>query len=130
MTDSKFRLCAGGDIRGGEWVVLDTSTGYVVPERDPVTRVALADEAFPLTTPATSDARMFIQWKGTDVCLDFYCPCGVHGHLDGDFAYHVMCPACGQVYEMGTQVIARKVEGNEEDNPSTQVLVVNEMEQV
>jgi hypothetical protein len=84
------------------------------------------DEEFPFTTPATSDASMFIQWKGTNVCLDFYCPCGAHGHLDGDFAYHVKCPACGQVYEMGTQVIARKVDGD--DHPSTQVLDVDDDE--
>jgi hypothetical protein len=77
---------------------------------------------FPFTRPVGSDARMFIQWKGTNVCLDFWCPCGAGGHYDGDFAYHLMCPSCGQVYEMGTQVIARKVDGDEEDNPSTQVL--------
>lgn len=65
-------------------------------------------EEFPFTTPATSDARTFIQWKGTNVCLDFYCPCGVHSHLDEDFAYYVGCPGCGAVYEMGTQVIARR----------------------
>jgi hypothetical protein len=67
---------------------------------------------------------MFIQWKGTNVCLDFWCECGTDGHYDGDFAYHLKCPACGQVYEMGTQVIARKVDGD--DHPSTQVLDVDE----
>lgn len=53
-----------------------------------------------------TDARNFIQWKGTDVCLDFYCRCGAHGHVDGDFAYYVRCAACGTIYEMGTQVKA------------------------
>lgn len=66
---------------------------------------------FPFTTPNGSDARMFIQWKGTDVCLDFYCPCGAHCHFDGDFAYELRCPHCLSVFEMGTQVIARRVEG-------------------
>lgn len=65
---------------------------------------------FPFTTPDGSDASMFIQWKGTDVCLDFYCQCGAHCHLDGDFAYYVKCPHCGAIYEMGTQVIAKQVE--------------------
>jgi len=55
-------------------------------------------EPFPGT-----DAEMFIQWKGTSVCLDFYCPCGAHGHYDGDFAYNLRCPACGAVFELGTQ---------------------------
>lgn len=51
---------------------------------------------------------MFIQWKGTDVCLDFHCPCGAHCHLDADCAYFVKCPRCGDVFEMGTQVIAKR----------------------
>ena len=62
-------------------------------------------EPFPGT-----DAEMFIQWKGTDVCVDFYCPCGEMGHFDGMFAYYLRCPGCGSVYEMGTQVKARKLE--------------------
>lgn len=32
-------------------------------------------------------AHAFIQWKGTDVCMDFHCECGVHMHFDGDFAF-------------------------------------------
>ena len=32
----------------------------------------------------------FIQWKGTDLCMDFYCPeCGDHSHFDGEFAYSI-----------------------------------------
>lgn len=68
------------------------------------------EEPFPFTRPAGSDANMFIQWKGTSVCLDFHCPCGAHGHFDGDFAYVVRCPACDAVYEMGTQVIAKRTD--------------------
>lgn len=67
-----------------------------------------------------TDAEMFIQWKGTDVCLDFHCPCQPDGsafssHFDGDFAYHLRCTRCGAIYEMGTQVRARRVE--EADGP-------------
>lgn len=40
----------------------------------------------------------WIQWKGTDVCMDVYCVCGAHCHVDGDFAYHVRCGACSRVY--------------------------------
>lgn len=43
---------------------------------------------------------VFVQWKGTDVCLDFTCTCGFDGHFDGDFAYHLRCPQCEQVWEM------------------------------
>jgi len=40
----------------------------------------------------------WIQWKGTDVCMDIHCKCGQHSHIDAEFAYHVKCPACGTVY--------------------------------
>jgi hypothetical protein len=45
-------------------------------------------------------ADVFIQWKGTDACLDFHCyACGTFAHFDGDFAYHLKCPTCGTVYD-------------------------------
>lgn len=48
----------------------------------------------------TDGTRVFIQWKGTNVCLDFWCACGVHLHHDGDFAYRLECPDCGRMWEM------------------------------
>ncbi len=46
-------------------------------------------------------ADLFIQWKGTDLCADFYCyTCGQQGHFDGMFAYHLQCANCQQVYEL------------------------------
>jgi len=63
---------------------------------------------FPFTRPDGSDLTMFIQWKGTDLCANFHCDCGYSGHVDGDFAYFVECGGCGAVYELGTQVIARR----------------------
>lgn len=71
---------------------------------------AAPEQPFPFTRPDGSDANMFIQWKGTVVCLDFHCTCGTHGHYDGDFAYSLHCPACGAVYELGTQVIVKRTE--------------------
>jgi len=56
-----------------------------------------------------TDATMFIQWKGTEVCMDFHCECGHHSHIDAGFAYAVECVFCGALYEMGTQVRARKM---------------------
>ena len=50
----------------------------------------------------------FIQWKGTRVCMDFYCPCGASDHFDTDFAYFVRCSVCGKVYEMSAMVEARE----------------------
>lgn len=40
----------------------------------------------------------WIQWKGTDVCMDVRCKCGRTGHVDADFAYHVKCSSCKTVY--------------------------------
>ncbi len=68
-------------------------------------------EEHPYTTPAGSDARCFIQWKGTSLCMDLHCPCGVDSHIDDDFVYFIRCPGCGAVYEMGTQVILKRVDG-------------------
>lgn len=43
-------------------------------------------------------AHAWIQWKGTDVCMDIHCPCGALLHLDGDFAYSIECGRCHQKY--------------------------------
>lgn len=72
---------------------------------------------FPFNRPGGSDLDMFIQWKGTDLCADFTCDCGYDGHIDGDYAYFVRCGGCGAVYEMGTQVIAKRVDGGETASP-------------
>lgn len=40
----------------------------------------------------------FIQWKGTNVCMDVYCECGCHSHIDAEFAYYVRCPKCKKIY--------------------------------
>lgn len=55
------------------------------------------------TTP-----RCFIQWKGTDVCVDLYCTCGQSHHFDGYFLYAWKCPTCGKCWEMGTEVRMRE----------------------
>lgn len=40
----------------------------------------------------------WIQWKGTDVCMDIHCECGVLTHIDASFCYFVTCGACGRRY--------------------------------
>jgi hypothetical protein len=55
----------------------------------------------------------FIQWKGTDVCLDFHCKCGAHLHFDCEFLYGVHCEHCNRVYMMGDRVPAFDVTGTE-----------------
>jgi hypothetical protein len=44
------------------------------------------DEAWGMQViPAGSHG--WIQWKGTDVCMDIHCECGTLSHIDGEFAY-------------------------------------------
>lgn len=51
----------------------------------------------------------FIQWKGTDVCIDLTCSCGRSTHYDGDFLYAWKCP-CGKIWEMGDEVPMKEVD--------------------
>lgn len=49
----------------------------------------------------THDApSVFIQYKGTDICLDFTCACGHSAHYDGYMAYTLRCPECGRFFAM------------------------------
>lgn len=51
----------------------------------------------------------FLQWKGTNVCMDFHCKCGAHCHFDGYFAYAVKCPHCETVYQMPFNLYPREI---------------------
>lgn len=54
-------------------------------------------------------ASASVQWKGTDVCLDFECVCGEYSHFDGFFAYAIECPYCERVYEMSPNIAVTEV---------------------
>ena len=67
-----------------------------------------------MTTDALPDT--FVQYKGTDLCMDLYCTCGECTHIDGMFMYRVQCESCQQWYELGTKVSLKKVDdGNWQD---------------
>lgn len=51
------------------------------------------------------DPHGWIQWKGTDVCIDLHCICGTLGHFDGYSMYQVVCEDCGQHYAVGSNVV-------------------------
>lgn len=53
-----------------------------------------------ITIDKDADSYGWIQWKGTDVCMDVHCVCGYSGHIDEDFAYFIKCPSCGRYYEV------------------------------
>jgi hypothetical protein len=82
----------------------------------------MTEELWALQPVPDSDASMFIQWKGTELCVDFYCPCGHHGHYDGGFAYFLLCPNCETTYELGTQVRVRKVTDVTPGDPAVGIL--------
>lgn len=46
----------------------------------------------------------WIQWKGTEVCMDVHCACGHHSHIDADFFYFFECVKCGAKYSVGAHV--------------------------
>ena len=68
------------------------------------------DNEFPSLDEKHDYPHGWIQWKGTDVCMDLHCECGFRGHYDGDFCYHIKCPECGQVYECGGFIRLHKLE--------------------
>ena len=53
--------------------------------------------------PKPDGGDAFIQWKGTDVCMDVFLPCGCTPHIDGDGGWFVRCD-CGRVWQLGTRV--------------------------
>jgi hypothetical protein len=50
------------------------------------------------------EAHGWIQWKGTNVCIDLHCKCGAHMHFDGLALYHFVCPHCERKYAVGENV--------------------------
>jgi hypothetical protein len=54
--------------------------------------------------------EVFLQWKGTDACLDFYCTCGRQWHFDGYFANELTCGHCGQTWKLPHMLTPQAVE--------------------
>ena len=52
----------------------------------------------------------YIQYKGTDICIDLCCECGWNDHYDGYFCYGFTCPKCGQSYTLPDELNFTKVE--------------------
>lgn len=46
----------------------------------------------------------FIQWKGTNACLDLHCKCGHHGHVDDSFVYYYECPKCKTLFALSSRI--------------------------
>lgn len=56
------------------------------------------EDAWKIQDTMDNKPHGWIQWKGTNVCMDVHCECGVLTHIDDDFTYHIKCGNCGKVY--------------------------------
>lgn len=62
----------------------------------------------------------WVQWKGTNVCMDVYCKCGEPTHIDADFLYFLKCGSCGTVYELNGHIeLIERIEPHSEDEVQT-----------
>ena len=74
----------------------------------------------PMFGPET-EPNAFVQWKGTNVCMDVRCVCGGGGHVDGFFAYTVKCGDCGRLYATPAYIELREI--TPEQNGGAQPLI-------
>lgn len=58
----------------------------------------------------------FLQYKGTDVCMDFHCKCGQSNHYDGYFAYEIKCGGCGKIYKLSPKIQLTELSEEESKN--------------
>jgi hypothetical protein len=63
----------------------------------------------------------FIQWKGTEVCADYYCLCGEQFHIDAEFAYYVQCHHCQRRYQVSSVIELREMSPEEEPDADCKV---------
>ena len=61
-------------------------------------KVKNSDYAWEVQHTFKGEPHGWIQWKGTDVCMDVHCECGKLTHVDGMFCYSVKCSNCGRIY--------------------------------
>jgi hypothetical protein len=61
-------------------------------------------EASQIEEKYTGKPHGWVQWKGTNVCIEIHCKCGYHSHYDGYFAHHIQCPSCGTIYYLNPHI--------------------------
>lgn len=77
----------------------------------------------------TPTPNCFIQYKGTDICMDFHCSCGDYGHIDAEFAYFIKCNSCGAIFEMPWHVYPRQLSEEEVKNFNSPCVVSPERDE-
>ena len=55
-------------------------------------------------------ARVGVQWKSADVCLDIECECGSLSHLCDSMFGHWVCEVCGRAFKLPTIAVAYEIE--------------------
>jgi len=94
-----------------------------VPETPPRIRVPWIEPYSNEVCERVAPPHAWIQWKGTDVCMDVRCACGRSLHLDASFTYFIECPHadCRRVYKVGAYVplqeVPREVADRESNGP-------------
>ena len=73
------------------------------------------------------DPHGWIQWKGTNVCIDIYCSCGGSSHFDGDFMYYIECPHCGKIYEANGHIELIHVNREFAEGETSEIKIANSM---
>ena len=51
-------------------------------------------------------ARVGVQWKSADICLDIECECGSLSHLCDSMFGHWVCEVCGRAFKPPTIAVA------------------------
>ena len=77
------------------------------------------DEVWDIQDTRKGEPHGWVQWKGTDVCMDIHCKCGCVSHIDAEFAYFVECPECGTVFYCNGHIEFIEVE----EKPSQCVII-------
>lgn len=62
------------------------------------------DEAFDMGVRYNAEPHGWIQFKGTELCMDVHCKCGELTHVDGSYIYMVECGKCGTKYAINGHV--------------------------
>jgi len=87
---------------------------------------SISPEYRKITLDLDKDSHGWIQFKGTNLCMDVYCKkCGHHSHIDATFAYYVQCPKCQSIYELNGHIQLIDVTG---DTLVTDMIIKPELE--
>lgn len=92
------------------WWIANRMTVFTKPDFSEFTvhsdhkHVAESGTAWQAQDMMVDKPHAWIQWKGTNVCMDVHCLCGYHSHVDDEFAYYVVCPMCQRKWMMNGHV--------------------------